>query len=122
MCAAHRLRPLLWYPICLTALPLIVSAQPDSVSFSESKETGIDTYTFDWFTEAACPPPPTPPCNKDCVCDGVDLAELTESYHAPGLSYVDSNGKPCDPTVLVAAQQPDEHFGQIGEPQPRSND
>ena len=63
-----------------------------------SKDTEIDTYTFTWPTEAACPRDPPPPCDENCVCDGVDLAELDQSYEAPGLSYVDGNGAPCEPS------------------------
>ena len=69
-----------------------------------SKDTEIDAYTFDWHTEAACPPPPTPPCDKDCVCDGVDLSELTESYESNGLSYVDADGNPCQPAAVASEE------------------
>lgn len=92
----------------LTALHTAACAQPDAVRFSHlrSKETEIDIYTFDWPTEAACPPPPTPPCDQDCNCDGVDLSELMhQSFEASGLSYVDADGQPCEPPAGEVALQ-----------------
>ena len=85
---------------------MAVCEQPDSVRFAHlgSKDTEIDTYTFTWSTEAACPRDPPPPCDENCVCDGVDLSELDQSYEAPGLSYVDADGAPCEPSEEQAQE------------------
>jgi hypothetical protein len=78
--------------------------QPNPVRFEHfgsDPKTAIETYTFDWHTEAACTPPPAPPCDS-CTCAGVDLSSLRESFQATGLSYIDQEGNLCDPAETPA--------------------
>lgn len=88
--------------------PFSLASQPNSVRFEHSgsdPKTAIETYTFDWPTEAACTDPPPPPCT-DCVCAGVDLSSLVDSFEATGLSYIDDEGKLCDPSEQPAPASP----------------
>ncbi len=76
--------------------------------FGNDPATAVETYEFDWITEAACPPLPPPPCDEHCVCAGVDLSLLKDTYDATGVSFIDyASGQSCDPSNSTCTKKID---------------